>query len=167
MPEDPIIPPAAVDPAAAIKAEFEALKTQFAAQQTALAAMEAAKTALEREKLSDAERIKAELEDARKVAAGVDPLKQQLETYHSTFSNLYKEELATVPEGQRTAVEALSSKGNVAERLEALRQAKTLLGVAPGPMGQPLNPGGRGSDSGKPAFDPKNPPRLADITFKK
>jgi hypothetical protein len=95
--------------------------------------------------MDDKTRMQAELKDAQEKAKDAERLRAENGQFTSAFENLYNSELATLPEDKREAVERLSKSGSWADRVDALRNAKVLIGSLPAPpavAGTITQPGG-------------------------
>lgn len=109
------------------------LREQLDAEKKARQAAEARAKELEREKLSEAERLRAENEELK-------PIRDEHGRYASALQEIYEAELAAVPEDKRGSVEALSSSGSWDQRVKALRAARSLIPADPAP--KPAKPAG-------------------------
>jgi uncharacterized protein (DUF885 family) len=121
---------------------------------------------IERAKLDETERLKLEIADRDKQIGDLAPIRDEHGKYVSVLEKLYTDELATVPEEKRAAVETLSKHGTWADRLELLRAARGLVGAPAHGAGTKTNPGGGAGDPEKDkprTFDPKNPPSWGGV----
>ena len=158
---DPITPVITVTPGPApdnsvhsSDAAFARMRTELAQANTDKAAAEEKLKTAERAKLDELERAKAELADLTKKTVDLTAQAARATEYEGHFENLYKQELAGVAEDRRGKIEKLTTAGTWPERLNALREAKDLLGTGPPPpAGTTTNPG-----SFTPPITPGTPP---------
>lgn len=130
-----------------MRTQIDAANTKAREQEARAAELQTRLDAIEREKMSEADRLRAEADDAKRAADAhsqeLERLRDENGRYTSRLETLYTEELQSVPEDKRSQVEALSKSGTWDERLEALRAAKALLPPATFtvPRVQPGTPG--------------------------
>lgn len=105
---------------------------------------EAKLTEIERAKLGEIERLRLEKEEAFGKLNEANGLKTELETLSKSFQIIFEAELAALPQEHRERVEKLTAHGNPAQRLDALREIKALLGTAPKSAGTVTNPAAPG-----------------------
>jgi len=85
--------------------------------------------AIEREKMSEQEKLRADLALAQEKAKELDTVRDEHGRFASAFENLYNEALSQVPEDKRADVERLTSQGSWADRYQALQSASKLIGT--------------------------------------
>lgn len=133
---DPVVPPVPApdnkggDDNSIIKAMREQIEAaNRAAKESAEAkvALENRLTELERKDMDEKTRMAAELEDAKKIAAEVETLRNERGQYISTLESLYTSRLSSVSEELRPKVEALSVAGDWSQRMTALESAIGLI----------------------------------------
>lgn len=149
------------------RTELEAFRVETASRQLEL---EKQIKELEAKQLSEDERIKQELEDAKKTLAEKLPFEQKALAYEKTLQTLYDQELALVPDDKKELVQSLSGNGDPSERLAALRNAIKLAGITTPGMGNSTNPGmigvpphNDGTKKELPKLDPKIPVAYKDF----
>lgn len=97
---------------------------------------------IEREKMTEQEKLRADLAIAQERTKELDQLRDENGKFASKLEKLYTDALQDVPEDKRSHVESLSASGTWADRLEALNAAKALI-THPGvsvPRIQPTSP---------------------------
>lgn len=158
----------------ALMSELDTLKAQ-------LAEISEAKTKLEREKMSEMERVAAELKDKEgkigdlsKTLAELHPLQGRVQSYEERFQAMYQAKLDTVPAEVKPKIELLTRHGDWPDRLEALDAALSMATPPPdtsvGRKSQP--PVNLGTGTGKPAAPTtkevgQNPSLAWDNAFQK
>ena len=143
--ETPVVTPATEPENSTIRQLRDALDK---ANQRAKEA-ETAKTALEREKLTETERLRAELGDKDRRLGEVSGFQSKYESGESKFKALRLAVLSELPEEIRAKVEKLLEAGQTeGDKFEMLSSIKDMLGVVtpaatPAPIvaGSPTNPG--------------------------
>lgn len=114
------------------------------------------------EKLTETERIQNRIKE-------LEPLAGTHSKYEQTLQGLYDQELSQIPEAAREKVQTLSSTGDIADRLTALRAAASLVSsatpAAPSTPAQPvINPGAKaGAENTSP--EPKKLTTLSEISW--
>lgn len=109
---------------------------------------------IETEKLSDAEKLRLQVQE-------LAPAAQRVQAYEQTLQNLVAEEIAGIPEAQRDRVKGVVEKLGVADQLTLVRELKAAMAVAqppqpppPTPMGNPANPPAGGTTKTEPTEVP-------------
>lgn len=133
----------------AFKVQADASKAAAEAEKTRADELAAKLEAIERAQLAEVDRLKLDVSDREKKLADLGTIRDEHGRFASTIERLYSAELAEVPEDKREAVLGLSAGGDWASRLEALRNARALIGVAPQSMGSVVNPGRPAASAGQ------------------
>lgn len=142
----------------------ESREAAITAEKAATARAEAAEAKLTeaaRAELAENERLKAELDDEKKRVAALSPLTDRNAALESTFTQLYDEMLATVPEDKRADAEALTSSITAPEaKFKHLKLLMPHLAppATPTKVGSPGSPGLPGA-----THTHHDPPTLPDL----
>ena len=80
--------------------------------------------------LSEQQKKDQELEELRKLKAEQETAKAEKEANEKVLQEMYEAELAKVPDDKKEMVKSLSSHGNAGEKLKALKNALSLIGVS-------------------------------------
>jgi len=135
-------------------------------------ALEGQVTALEREKLTESERIRAELEEARGKLGEASVYQNRFETAEAKFQKLYEAAIQDIPEAVRAqAVQLTESGATFGDKFDMLTTVKGMLGVVtsaqPKSAGTVVAPGMPPTAPREPhtPAKPLTPAELASLSF--
>lgn len=153
-----------------MREKIESLQNDLKASKEENSTLAEKVTAAEREKMTEIERLQAELGDNKNRIADLTAYQGKAEKYEGFAKQQYEQRLASAPEDIRSRIEGLSSVGDWADRLGALDNALQLVDtVKPKSAGTktepapPEGPNGEPTGGGKKEPQPFDPKRtLAD-----
>lgn len=135
MPELPapevlgVTPPPPHDPAS--NPAFAQMRTALAEAERKVAEAEARATTLEREKMSEGQRVAAELADAQKRIGELTPLQDEVKRHQEQTEKACEIELSSLPDDKRAAIKAVTDQVPLAGRLIAIQQMRSAVGAPP------------------------------------